>query len=155
MKIRKNGKVVRLTESDLQRIVRRVLSESQTERYDIELIKEIQNYIINDLGGKQRRESQAGESLGDRKVTINLPSRSASQIRVKQGQADVRPTFIFDFNEETIYLTDGSYGSDTAKGKPMANPSDNTPSGTRIDMYELSSLNDFKTWSKKELGKMS
>ena len=44
MKIRKNGKVVRLTESDLRRITKRVISEQNLgERYD-----EI-NYNVEDF----------------------------------------------------------------------------------------------------------
>lgn len=36
MRIKKNGKVVRLTESDLQRIVKKVLSESEGSSNSVE-----------------------------------------------------------------------------------------------------------------------
>jgi hypothetical protein len=66
MRIKKNGKVVRLTESDLQRIVKKVLNESN-EFYDdcsecvkdilprefISLSTEIESYLKKDTGKRE------------------------------------------------------------------------------------------------------
>jgi len=51
MKIRKNGKVVRLTESDLQRIVRRVLSEGPQADRNIDLKEVLNSVTVEDGNG--------------------------------------------------------------------------------------------------------
>ena len=116
------------------------------EKYDENVIKEIAVYLTDQAGGKMRMQgTHAGEKSGDRILTINLPTKRRNS-QMKRFSEDVTPTFMIDYKEQTIYLTDGVAGSSASSGKPMANPSDNTPQGTRIDFYELGSLNDFKNW---------
>ena len=69
MKIRKNGKVVRLTESDLRRIVKKVISENQEDEPTDELIIVFKKYgeilesLISDL-----------ESLAKKSNSVHLKS---------------------------------------------------------------------------------
>lgn len=51
MKIRKNGKVVNLTESDLQRIVKRVLSEGPQADRNIDLNQSLNSITVEDGNG--------------------------------------------------------------------------------------------------------
>ena len=46
MNIKKNGKVIRLTESDLQRIVKRVISENQEDGPTDELMIVFRKYSV-------------------------------------------------------------------------------------------------------------
>ena len=100
MRIKKNGKVVRLTESDLQRIVKKVLTEQSvlTEGYKNFLTIEV-NPLISEIK-KIIDKQKLDQTISDREETVlgdedSLPSmRSLTQKYAKEGYPENFPQTI-------------------------------------------------------------
>jgi len=64
MKIRKNGKVINLSESDLRRIVKRVITEQKDDKSWWEEMKQDANYIKDDIVRAFGETSEIPASFG-------------------------------------------------------------------------------------------
>jgi hypothetical protein len=102
MKIKKNGKIITLTEGDLQRIVKRILREQDTKDS-----KNLWIDLIDKLGkDKFTMKTQTGEKeLSDRSVlTIGVsPSGFGISIKLPQGVTESKLT------KELLKFGDGGY----------------------------------------------
>jgi hypothetical protein len=116
-------RIVRLTESDLTRIVRRVLSEQETN--DPKLVgtaKKIVGDLLTAMGGAGTDDALARKSI----YAINSKPLYNAVIKVLQTSPTVKSQLGYHFNTVCAFIgTDMSYaaGSTTTKFGDSGNPS--------------------------------
>jgi hypothetical protein len=116
-------RIVRLTESDLTRIVRRVLSEQETN--DPKLVgtaKKIVGDLLTAMGGAGTDDALARKSI----YAINSKPLYNAVIKVLQTSPTVKSQLGYNFNTVCAFIgTDMSYaaGSTTTKFGDPGNPS--------------------------------
>jgi len=116
MKIKKNGKIIRLTESDLKIIVKRVLNEQGTDFKFDEWLKQKKYELKNDLEYIKRDLEHAWNedvSKGFEKM-VDYISTKEEWMKVKKGMEQIGKTF--GLNEQMDLKFDMNYQPEIYRG---------------------------------------
>ena len=140
MKIRKNGKVINLTESDLRRIVKKVISEGVTATPNVDFYKAADNITVTDGNGQSILDFAKHNSIAikpnrfdrDEIMTITIPGLKAESADIFSKEGGLKSVNVED---DKIMINVSLFGSESL-GKEELYVTGNVDGGSKtITLY--------------------